>query len=418
MISTTKSRAELKAYFVKNAIPTESQFAELIEGSFNKKDDGLIKIQGDPLSLEAGEDDKNSKPLIHFYSGFNNQTPDWFLNLNPRTDPNDETTAKPGLNFSDNNGTSRLFIANGSGNIGIGTIEPTHTFHVKTGDAVGLFESTGTQAYLRLATNEGMGNRVELANRPGGRLSLWTAGGKDVLNITRGGDVGIGVTEPQSKLQIVGGTDAELNGGGFLIIGSLTQANIAIDNNEIIARNNGSESTLHMQANGGDIYIHSKQAGTEFVVKDNGNVGIGTNSPSAKLHVTGGTTYLQQQDWQSVSFTNGWGNYGSSYNTAGYFKDSQGIVHLKGLVKGGTIGGSSTIFTLPVGYRPAKRELQIVASHPNGSVGRCDILSNGQVLAYHGNSGWFSLDGITFKADTTAIFIGTFGTGSIINTIP
>jgi hypothetical protein len=91
-----------------------------------------------------------------------------------------------------------------TGNVGIGTTSPTHKFHVVAIDAVGLFESTGTQAYLRFSTNEGMDNRVEICNRPGGRLSLWTAGGGDVFNITKDGKVGIGTTNPQYKLHING----------------------------------------------------------------------------------------------------------------------------------------------------------------------------------------------------------------------
>ncbi|MDF0676186.1 MAG: hypothetical protein P0120_17900 [Nitrospira sp.] len=83
-----------------------------------------------------------------------------------------------------------------TGNVGIGTTTPSHKFHVVAADAVGLFESSGGQAYLRLSTNEGLGNRVEITNSPGGRLSLWTAGGGDVFNITKDGKVGIGTPTP------------------------------------------------------------------------------------------------------------------------------------------------------------------------------------------------------------------------------
>lgn len=94
-----------------------------------------------------------------------------------------------------------------SGNVGIGTTGPTHKFHVVApdADAVGLFESSGGQAFLRLSTNEGLDNRVEITNRPGGRLSLWTAGGEDVFNVTKDGKVGIGTVNPEAKLHVAGG---------------------------------------------------------------------------------------------------------------------------------------------------------------------------------------------------------------------
>jgi len=37
-----RSRNDLKKYFVKGAIPTESQFAEFIDGTVNPKDDGIV----------------------------------------------------------------------------------------------------------------------------------------------------------------------------------------------------------------------------------------------------------------------------------------------------------------------------------------------------------------------------------------
>jgi hypothetical protein len=79
-----------------------------------------------------------------------------------------------------------------TGNLGVGTAAPTHRFHVLAPDAVGLFESTGRQAFLRLSTNEGINNRVEITNRPGGVLTLWTAGGGDIFRIERDGRIHIG----------------------------------------------------------------------------------------------------------------------------------------------------------------------------------------------------------------------------------
>jgi hypothetical protein len=164
-----------------------------------------------------------------------------------------------------------------AGNVGIGTTNPTHRFHVLTSDAVGLFESTGTQAYLRLSTSEGLDNRVEITNRAGGRLSLWTAGGGDVFNITRSGNVGIGTTNPTSRVDIYA-QDA-LNMVGYQPFLTLTDSNAGGARARIQNVNGGLNFQTHYltQAGGSAMYI---QNGTQ-------NVGIDITSPQAKLHVSG-----------------------------------------------------------------------------------------------------------------------------------
>jgi hypothetical protein len=59
-----------------------------------------------------------------------------------------------------------------------------------------------------------------------------------------------------------------------------------LDDNEIMARNNGAEHPLLLQAHGGELVVHG-QEDASFHVKDSGRVGIGTNSPRAKLEVRG-----------------------------------------------------------------------------------------------------------------------------------
>ena len=96
------------------------------------------------------------------------------------------------------------------------------------------------------------------------------------------------------------------------------------------------------------------------------------------------------------SFMNGWVNYNGGYQTAAFYKDALGIVHLKGLVTGGTFGAETAIFQLPVGYRPSLRLL--IANQSNQTIGRVDVRADGYVIANVG-SGWFSLDNIHFKAE-------------------
>ncbi|UCH63927.1 MAG: hypothetical protein JSU77_05675 [Fidelibacterota bacterium] len=119
----------------------------------------------------------------------------------------------------------------------------------------------------------------------------WDGASNTTDPIYRTGKVGVGTNAPKQKLHIEGGSDASLSdGSGYIIIGNQDGTNLVMDNNEFIARNNGGESTLYLQSEGGAINVHHNQAGgTQFVILDNGKVGIGTESPGAKLDVDGGT---------------------------------------------------------------------------------------------------------------------------------
>ncbi len=71
-------------------------------------------------------------------------------------------------------------------------------------------------------------------------------------------NVGIGITAPQTRLHIVGGSDANYtNTSGFFVTGNVSTANIVIDDNEILARNNGAAAPLYLQVSGGDLKIGS-----------------------------------------------------------------------------------------------------------------------------------------------------------------
>lgn len=91
------------------------------------------------------------------------------------------------------------------------------------------------------------------------------------------------------------------------------------------------------------------------------------------------------------------------YNTAGFFKDPSGVVHLKGMIKGGRVDGCRVVFQLPPGYRPAALEHPVVgACCPHGSAGRLFIWPNGEVelVVFGGSSAdvEIALDSITFRA--------------------
>ena len=99
--------------------------------------------------------------------------------------------------------------------------------------------------------------------------------------------------------------------------------------------------------------------------------------------------------WKKATLGNGWKNIGGSYAPASYAKDSLGVVHLRGGVYGGT---SPFVFTLPKNLRP-KHFLALLAD-THASIGEeLDITPSGTVSAPNGdNTGFTSLDGISFVA--------------------
>lgn len=112
-----------------------------------------------------------------------------------------------------------------------------------------------------------------------------------------------------------------------------------------------------------------------------------------KFIPTGGTFHV----WTGLPFVNSWVNYSNEYNPGGYYRDGDGIVRLRGLIKSGT---ASTICTLPSGYRPGYR---ILTNGHTSSYTACrvDITTGGEITLQHStySNTWVSLDGIHFKAE-------------------
>lgn len=159
-----KNRTDLKAFFVKNAIPTEGQFADLIDGMLNQRDDGVVKPPGSPLCIEASGDATSQKKVINFYESFADANPAWVLSLNPRSKAADPATAKAGFSIGDGAGNSRLFVEKGTGNIGIGTIEPKNQLDIQANPRTG--EHAANRA-LYVTGNFGPAEGVEFRHSNG-----------------------------------------------------------------------------------------------------------------------------------------------------------------------------------------------------------------------------------------------------------
>lgn len=103
----------------------------------------------------------------------------------------------------------------------------------------------------------------------------------------------------------------------------------------------------------------------------------------------------QVEEWNAPTLENSWANAGSPYETAGYYKDPFGQVHLKGAIGVGASG--TTAFTLPSGYRPIAT-LRI-ASADTGGNHYTEITASGEVQPQRGAAGNAYLDGVSFRAE-------------------
>ncbi len=121
-----KNREELKFFFQKNSIPTASNFADLIDGLSNYKDDGLLKSLTSPLMIRADQQDKAVE--LHRASDNNTAVPVWSLSL---TQPD----GKKGFGIDKMSSAGQferniLFIDETTGNIGLNNTNPKTKLHI------------------------------------------------------------------------------------------------------------------------------------------------------------------------------------------------------------------------------------------------------------------------------------------------
>ncbi len=187
-------------------------------------------------------------------------------------DGNEVDSLNPGGLFINNNTTGNVVVASGGGHVGVGNTAPDASLTVGDPGVLNVYvpgDSTCFTGHAAPGCSDPGCENLVCAVDPFCCSNSWDSVCVDLSNDLCIGRVGIGTTGPEARLHIAGGTDAALADGGFLVTGSIGGANLCIDNNEIMARNNGAAAALILNADGG-------------------NVGIGTLGPDLRLHVSDG----------------------------------------------------------------------------------------------------------------------------------
>jgi hypothetical protein len=168
-----------------------------------------------------------------------------------------------------------------SGNVGIGTTAPLSLVHASNGNYRVSNETASTfRGYVFGATAgdsteysylkwEPQGGELRLWNNPaafGGFFSIYT-NAVERMRITSGGNVGIGTTNPISKLHVAGST--YVNGGTLFI-----------DSGEFLRWGNSNQGIRGVN----DTSLEFVSGGSERMrITNTGNVGIGTTAPNKQL---------------------------------------------------------------------------------------------------------------------------------------
>ncbi len=252
---------------------------------------------------------------------------------------------------------------------------------------IGVFESASSEGILNLKQSSGNGSLGMGFHDAGSNPHFWLQSRSNSDYATTynlalqpvGGNVGIGTTSPDEKLDITGGY-LKFNGGDYGLKGSASLSYNATSDHYF---QSGGSTKVTFKADGkvgigttaplikldvrGSAYVTgytvgfsgspqgnyayrlTNDAGNSFINVLGGNLGIGTTNPNQKLEVSGGNINIQNGDGGYITWENGSANITVHHNGTGrdlsfktYNPDNGNNAERMRLDKNGNLGIGTT----------------------------------------------------------------------------
>jgi hypothetical protein len=141
------------------------------------------------------------------------------------------------------------------------------------------------------------------------------------IRITSAGNIGIGTTSPGARFNVIVRSGVSLSTTDSFLLGPVDGFNLAFDNNEIQARNNGNSNTLYLNYWGGAVRIGNRNGAPNPAVyaSSTGQVGIGNTTTQAGFALTinpfatGGALYINDPGTGNLGLGTKSGNTGEGF---------------------------------------------------------------------------------------------------------
>ena len=177
----------------------------------------------------------------------------------------------------------KILSENLQGRVGIGTTTPSSSLHVKSSvnqtnsldDGIGLMKTLGGDYSIQVTSNNGIPH-IDLANSPNEDYDMRLAVYYDNKLGILGGNVGVGIANPDYALDIESSND------------DFKQLRVKSPGSPLIklsgSYNSGNGAEFWQNASG-DVRLNVNSTTSGLFIKSNGNLGVGTSAPNSKLSI-------------------------------------------------------------------------------------------------------------------------------------